>query len=59
MRHIGPAQRQRLRDIRASLTVRITEAKREGRTGEAEGLNDRNAGGTRQRPGGDQTYLLT
>ena len=38
MLRIDPAQRQRLRDIRASLTARITEAEREGWTGEAEGL---------------------
>jgi len=38
MLRIDPAQRQRLRDIRASLTARIAEAKREGWTGEAEGL---------------------
>jgi len=35
---IDPAQRQRLRDIRASLTARIAEAEREGWTGEEEGL---------------------
>jgi hypothetical protein len=38
MLRIDPAQRQRLRDIRASLTARIAEAEREGWTGEAEGL---------------------
>jgi hypothetical protein len=38
MLRIDPAQRQRLRDIRASLTARIAEAGREGWTGEAEGL---------------------
>jgi len=38
MLRIDPAQRQRLRDIRASLTARIAEAEHEGWTGEAEGL---------------------
>jgi hypothetical protein len=38
MLRVDPAQRQRLRDIRASLTARIAEAEREGWTGEAEGL---------------------
>ena len=38
MLRIDPAQRQRLRAIRASLTARIAEAEREGWTGEAEGL---------------------
>ena len=38
MLRIDPAQRQRLRDIRAGLTARIAEAEREGWTGEAEGL---------------------
>jgi hypothetical protein len=38
MLRIDPAQRQRLRDIRDSLTARIAEAEREGWTGEAEGL---------------------
>ena len=38
MLRIDPAQRQRLRDIRASLTARIAEAEREGWTGKAEGL---------------------
>jgi len=33
-----PAQRGRLEQIRASLADRITEARREGWTGEAEGL---------------------
>ena len=54
MLRIDPAQRQGLRDIRASLTARVTEAKREGWTGEAEGLKERNASGTGQRPGGDR-----
>ena len=35
---IDPAQRHRLQEIRDSLTTRITEAEREGWTGEAEGL---------------------
>jgi hypothetical protein len=38
MLRIDPAQRQRLRAIRASLAARIAEAEREGWTGEAEGL---------------------
>jgi len=38
MLRIDPAQQQRLRGIRASLTARIAEAEREGWTGEAEGL---------------------
>ena len=38
MLRVDPAQRQRLRDIRASLIARIAEAEREGWTGEAEGL---------------------
>ena len=38
MLRIDPAQRHRLRDIRASLTARIAEAEHEGWTGEAEGL---------------------
>jgi hypothetical protein len=38
MLRIDPAQRHRLRDIRASLTARIAEAGHEGWTGEAEGL---------------------
>ena len=38
MLRIDPAQRQRLRGIRASLTARIAEAEREGWPGEAEGL---------------------
>jgi hypothetical protein len=38
MLRIDPAQRQRPRGIRASLTARIAEAEREGWTGEAEGL---------------------
>ena len=38
MLRVDPAQRQRLRDIRDSLTARIAEAEREGWTGEAEGL---------------------
>jgi hypothetical protein len=38
MLRIDPAQRHRLKEIRASLTARITEAEREGWTGEAEGL---------------------
>ena len=35
---IDPAQRHRLQEIHDSLTARITEAEREGWTGEAEGL---------------------
>jgi hypothetical protein len=35
---IDPAQRHRLQEIRDSLTARIAEARREGWTGEAEGL---------------------
>jgi hypothetical protein len=35
---IDPAQRPRLEEIRANLLARITEAEREGWTGEAEGL---------------------
>ncbi|HEY4854363.1 MAG TPA: hypothetical protein VII22_26555 [Streptosporangiaceae bacterium] len=35
---IDPAQRHRLEDIRDNLLARITEAEREGWTGEAEGL---------------------
>jgi integrase-like protein len=38
MLRVDPAQRHRLRQIRDSLTARITEAEREGWTGEAEGL---------------------
>jgi len=38
MLRVDPAQRHRLRDIRASLIARIAEAEREGWTGEAEGL---------------------
>jgi hypothetical protein len=38
MLRVEPAQRQRLRGIRVSLTARIAEAEREGWTGEAEGL---------------------
>jgi hypothetical protein len=38
MLRVDPAQRQRLRDIRAGLIARIAEAEREGWTGEAEGL---------------------
>ena len=38
MLRIDPAQRQRLRDIRASLTARIAEAEREGWLGEIEEL---------------------
>jgi integrase len=38
MLRVDPAQRHRLRDIRASLITRIAEAEREGWTGEAEGL---------------------
>ena len=38
MLRVDPTQRQRLRDIRDSLTARIAEAEREGWTGEAEGL---------------------
>ena len=38
MLRVDPAQRHRLRDIRASLAARIAEAEREGWTGEAEGL---------------------
>ena len=35
---VGPAQRPRLEEIRGNLTARISEAKREGWTGESEGL---------------------
>src|SRR5208337_3766551 len=35
---VGPAQRPRLEEIRDNLTARISEAKREGWTGESEGL---------------------
>jgi integrase len=35
---VDPAQRPRLEEIRASLTARISEARKEGWTGEAEGL---------------------
>ena len=35
---VDPAQRPRLEEIRANLTARISEARREGWTGEAEGL---------------------
>ena len=35
---VDPAQKQRLEDIRDNLLGRITEAEREGWTGEAEGL---------------------
>ena len=38
MLRVDPAQRHRLKEIRASLTARIAEAEREGWTGEAEGL---------------------
>ena len=38
MLRVEPAQRQRLRGIRVSLTARIAEAEHEGWTGEAEGL---------------------
>ncbi|MER5627335.1 hypothetical protein ABT061_40565 [Streptosporangium sp. NPDC002544] len=36
---IDPAQQRRLQEIRDNLLARITEAKREGWTGEAEGLH--------------------
>ena len=35
---VDPAQRPRLEEIRDNLTARISEARREGWTGEAEGL---------------------
>ena len=35
---VGPAQRPRLEEIRDNLSARISEAKREGWTGESEGL---------------------
>jgi hypothetical protein len=38
MLRIDPAQRHRLEEIRDNLLARITEAEREGWTGEAEGL---------------------
>ena len=38
MLRIDPAQRPRLEEIRDNLLARITEAEREGWTGEAEGL---------------------
>jgi hypothetical protein len=38
MLRIDPAQRHRLEEIRDNLLGRITEAEREGWTGEAEGL---------------------
>jgi hypothetical protein len=38
MLRIDPAQRHRLQEIRDNLLARITEAEREGWTGEAEGL---------------------
>jgi len=38
MLRIDPAQRHRLEEIRDNLQARITEAEREGWTGEAEGL---------------------
>ncbi len=38
MLRIDPAQRRRLEEIRDNLLARITEAEREGWTGEAEGL---------------------
>ena len=38
MLRIDPAQRHRLEEIRDNLLARITEAEREGCTGEAEGL---------------------
>jgi hypothetical protein len=38
MLRIDPAQRHRLEEIRDSISARITEAEREGWTGEAEGL---------------------
>jgi hypothetical protein len=38
MLRIDPAQRHRLEEIRDNLLTRITEAEREGWTGEAEGL---------------------